>query len=158
MTACDHIRGAACYLCSDKVAWWRELRIKRGLGAEPPNAPSRRDPLPTFQPVDRRGTAGDLTDLAPDIETAAPPRPRRDFHRVAPAAAAISAERTTAPDKPFWDYERAPGNSYGKKPSTFEEAHRQRRRRFNGTADDLGRTSDGAIAAGGKPRGEGALV
>jgi hypothetical protein len=28
-----------CWLCSDQVAWWREARIRAGLGAEPPNEP-----------------------------------------------------------------------------------------------------------------------
>lgn len=43
-----HNRGAVCWRCSDAKPWWRELRIKRGLGAEPrqPSVPvKRRVPL-----------------------------------------------------------------------------------------------------------------
>lgn len=32
---CDHDPAAVCWLCSDQVSWWRELRIRRGLPAEP---------------------------------------------------------------------------------------------------------------------------
>ena len=30
-----HVK-AQCWRCSDKLPWWREVRIKAGLGAEPP--------------------------------------------------------------------------------------------------------------------------
>jgi hypothetical protein len=45
-TDCIHHPAFACWLCSDVVPWWREARIKAGLGEEPPNyvAP----PLPAF--------------------------------------------------------------------------------------------------------------
>jgi hypothetical protein len=32
---CDHDPAGVCWLCSDQVSWWRELRIRRGLPAEP---------------------------------------------------------------------------------------------------------------------------
>lgn len=32
----NHGKTFVCWLCSDKVPWWREARIKAGLPAEPP--------------------------------------------------------------------------------------------------------------------------
>lgn len=37
---CLHDGRAECWLCSDVRPWWREARIKAGLGEEPPNAPN----------------------------------------------------------------------------------------------------------------------
>lgn len=34
---CSHISSAHCILCSDLVPWWKDARIRMGLGAEPPN-------------------------------------------------------------------------------------------------------------------------
>jgi hypothetical protein len=39
---CEHGSAAVCWLCSDDVPWWREARIRAGLGAEPPNEPRYR--------------------------------------------------------------------------------------------------------------------
>ena len=48
-----HHVNAQCWRCSDKVPWWRDVRIKAGLGAEPPQqhpnwAPA---PAPPVKPV-----------------------------------------------------------------------------------------------------------
>jgi len=46
-----HAVSLVCWLCSDKVAWWREARVKAGLSEEPPNAHPNRIPLPEPEPV-----------------------------------------------------------------------------------------------------------
>lgn len=37
-TECNgtHAASMTCWLCSDRLPWWRSARIKAGLGAEPP--------------------------------------------------------------------------------------------------------------------------
>ena len=35
--ACTHNRFGCCYLCSDHLSWWKEVRIKKGYGETPPN-------------------------------------------------------------------------------------------------------------------------
>jgi hypothetical protein len=44
MSECLHVAGACCWRCSDQVRWWKEARIKAGLGATPPNAPKPVEP------------------------------------------------------------------------------------------------------------------
>lgn len=34
---CLHGPAAVCWLCSDQVSWWREARIKAGMGEDPPH-------------------------------------------------------------------------------------------------------------------------
>lgn len=35
---CEHNGDGCCWLCSDQVSWWREARVRAGLGITPPNA------------------------------------------------------------------------------------------------------------------------
>lgn len=48
---CEHTRAAVCWLCSDQVSWWREARIRAGVGAEPPNQPRYRAGLKPPEPA-----------------------------------------------------------------------------------------------------------
>lgn len=41
---CSHDSRGVCWLCSDEVSWWREARVRAGLGIRPPN--------PRVQPVE----------------------------------------------------------------------------------------------------------
>lgn len=40
-TECTHAPAGVCWLCSDRVPWWRAARIKAGYGEEPPNQVAR---------------------------------------------------------------------------------------------------------------------
>lgn len=54
---CDHVPAAVCFLCSDQVPWWKEVRLRMGLGEEPPNAwrPQPRVSLHSFSCIDCGG-------------------------------------------------------------------------------------------------------
>ena len=49
---CTHGRRGCCWLCSDLRPFWREARIKAGLGEEPPNAVKPPEPVPVTPRAD----------------------------------------------------------------------------------------------------------